>query len=795
MASSARIDELLQKFGENPRRYFAPLANEYRKMGDLDQAIALCRDHLIDQPGHMSGHIVYGQALFEKGERDEAGRVFVTALALDPENLIALRHLGDIARGRADYEAARQWYQRVLDADPRNEEILAEMDAVAREAAENAPEGGELPFMAVEEEAPAAEGAAPPPSDDAEPASPAGVPEPSWLSGPDGGGALGTETHAPPAEPALPAFDMAAMDAATEEFVVDPEDVALVVPATERSAPPAYPRDELAGPAPARASEFRVPPLEPVHPGSTRPGDTDVPAEPLPMLGLETQEFHPPEVSSVSSEPLGFETTEFVPPPRASAAVPPADRAPAPPRADAAPSPAVDPMVGRSPAEHVELAETPAAFVTETMAELYLQQGFADAALDVYRQLLQQQPDDDELRARVARLESDLANQSSATAATHHVAADATLGGVPAFLDAPPMVEAPPRAGRERTIRELFAAVAARRPPTSASPFAAVSAPAALYADSPPPENASHDWEPEAEAPRPELPSDAAQDGSSGGLGAADVAVERRAPAFDGEPAGADDARDWQADPVEPAWAQPDAAPAHDELASGELPSAGEPYADAPHADVLGADAPEADLREAHVLDANALDETAPRADDLPFMDLTEEPPVGLDVAPAAPPTAPAPDEAYEQPPASGFADHPPAQQHDERAWSADEPPAQPASLDALFGGAGGRTDDASAAVLSNVYSEPPKQPPSSAQGTSSLDQFFRETPRSAEAARRASSFSFDEFFSAAPAQPATPAPPDEEPQLGDDPSSSRDDSAARDIEQFNAWLEGLKEK
>ena len=106
MATSARIDDLRKKFDENPRRYFAPLANEYRKAGDLAQAITICRQHLADQPGHMSGHIVYGQALFEHKEYDEAQKVFAAALALDPENLIALRLLGDIARDGGDYTAA-----------------------------------------------------------------------------------------------------------------------------------------------------------------------------------------------------------------------------------------------------------------------------------------------------------------------------------------------------------------------------------------------------------------------------------------------------------------------------------------------------------------------------------------------------------------------------------------------------------------------------------------------------------------------------------------------------------------
>ena len=96
MADPGRLDELKRKFDENPKRYFAPLANEYRKAGDADLAIELCRTYLPQQPGHMSGYIVYGQALHDAGQTEESAAVFKQALSLDPENIIALRHLGDL---------------------------------------------------------------------------------------------------------------------------------------------------------------------------------------------------------------------------------------------------------------------------------------------------------------------------------------------------------------------------------------------------------------------------------------------------------------------------------------------------------------------------------------------------------------------------------------------------------------------------------------------------------------------------------------------------------------------------
>lgn len=131
MSTAARIDDLRKKFQENPRRYFAPLANELRKAGNLSEAIGLCREFLPKQPEHMSGYIVFGQALYESGDLSEARTVFEQALALDPENLKALRYLGDIAKSEGDNAGARRWYERVLEADPRNDDIAAQLATLA----------------------------------------------------------------------------------------------------------------------------------------------------------------------------------------------------------------------------------------------------------------------------------------------------------------------------------------------------------------------------------------------------------------------------------------------------------------------------------------------------------------------------------------------------------------------------------------------------------------------------------------------------------------------------------------
>ncbi len=434
MSDSPRLDELRRKFRDNPRRFFAPLASELRRAGRLEEAVALCRAHLPQLPDHLSGAIVYGQALYDLGELTEARAVFEQALRADPENLVALRVLGDIAKRRGDPAAARRWYERVLEADPRNDDIASQLKDLALSASEPRPfrpptlEAGPAPANAA-----AAAGAAlrerapilPPPDDDdpfafptSDRAAPHGsrlevaaddwyteasavAPEegPPWGTAAEGGDASFEEgLLAPEAWPdttdlvarkltphALPAFPMPADDETIAAF------------GRERHDPPAPQRHDEAVDAELDAHESLAGrPLGEVSSVVTVPfAGTAVAVE---LGAVDEMEAAVDLLFGVPETPAGPLTPS---PPEALRALP--ETAAATP---VGPAPA---LMASSPLDDEDdpppvAAESAAAFRTETMAELLLAQGFVAQALDVYETLAAERPGDAALARRLATL-------------------------------------------------------------------------------------------------------------------------------------------------------------------------------------------------------------------------------------------------------------------------------------------------------------------------------------------------------------------------------------------------------
>lgn len=550
MADNPRIEDLRKRYHENPRRFFAPLANEYRKSGFLDRAVLLCEKHLAEQPENMNGLVVYGQTLFELGRHDDARAPFEMALKVDPENLIALRHLGDIARLGDDLAAAKGWYEKVLEFDRRNDDVLELLEQMKGEPDASPPreprppDAGGLISVAASvsvstgpddgtvDRVPQADPVAPPPKTPAGPGRTVVI-NAQALAARDrkeadaGTVAQPTDTVVPPVVTPLAAteasavprpskraslldihFDFSEMPGelsasdtppapalgaeAAEYGLADAGTDALAIETTDDGAPlgleptmteplaemPAvtagddfqlaeYSADvsPLAGLESAEFEAASVEPLDGLDPSSV----SSMPASVAPLEGLDRVDVTADNVESVSgldgvglpapvpttieadADSLGLplldDPSAIVPAEEPSVSRPKprmtkADLASIPLLADfgleddapAPPSPAESMSEPPSPpsldlpsvisAAPTRPSKATPAFVTETMAALYVQQGHLDDAIGVYRQLIAQAPDNTSLQAKLAELERMQMSAAGSEPASLHGAAE-----------------------------------------------------------------------------------------------------------------------------------------------------------------------------------------------------------------------------------------------------------------------------------------------------------------------------------------------------------------------------------
>lgn len=75
---------------------FGGIAERFRRAGDLDRAIALCRDGLKKFPDQLSARVTLGWSLLDKGQYDEARAELERVLRRAPDNLAAIRGLAEL---------------------------------------------------------------------------------------------------------------------------------------------------------------------------------------------------------------------------------------------------------------------------------------------------------------------------------------------------------------------------------------------------------------------------------------------------------------------------------------------------------------------------------------------------------------------------------------------------------------------------------------------------------------------------------------------------------------------------
>lgn len=476
----SEIEKLERRYAENPQGLtFAPLAEVHRKNGDVQRALDLLKPGLELHPDYIPASIVLGRCHFDLGDLAAAEAAFSHVLVLDGENVIAIKALADISERLLKLDDAERWLNTLLSIDHSNEEAREQLkrvevsrrqaevaSAVEPAAAEPATVEPATTVAAIQEEpiglvpGEAAVTVTPPPYQPEPEALALDQLEPSPLR---------DEAERPPA--GLQLEEAATLDESVEPIAdlvgreVDTPDVAgeFRVETSEEIVLRSSGVSEFQVPDASlelysRTAGEPAPPAEPVAEATTgeAPGPVETPeAEPAPALW--------------SFDSILLEASGMVPPaePEPEAAAPPAE-----PVAGTAPEPRPEPAAWTEPKAEVVPAGEPAVeavtqdlsqpaapqpaapppalvppepepVVTETMAEVLLQQGHSVEALGVYRELVSRSGDP-RLQQRVAELEA-----AQPPAPTVRYTAAATGG---------------------RSVAELMRGILAARPPAQSAP-------------------------------------------------------------------------------------------------------------------------------------------------------------------------------------------------------------------------------------------------------------------------------------------------------------------------------------
>ncbi len=372
-------------------RGFVPLADAYRRAGDLKQAHELLNDGLGRHPDFSPGHVVAARLYGEQGLFAEAEIAARSALELDPENVDAMGTLIVALEERGEVDEARGLHNHlsVLDPEPGDEPASVAEEEVADFAALAPDEPGDA----------VAEADASLSDDDVT----------------DFGSLAPDEPPIEEPEPA--AVDSEAVSGSEDEVVHDfvalsPEDLSTGVeePAAEEEV---LRVDALA----PEDIETEMVDLDPFEPG---------------MLAEEVQDF-----AALAPEASEFDVQDF-------AALAPDEVELMEELAANAPNDTDVDDEGAATAEEEAMADAPAEHAladpinTRTMAELYVTQGLWSRAVEVYQNLVDASPDKDALQMR---LDEVVRLQKEAAAAGPEELQEAPIDPVPSTSEREPADE------------------------------------------------------------------------------------------------------------------------------------------------------------------------------------------------------------------------------------------------------------------------------------------------------------------------------------------------------------------
>ncbi|MBN1754576.1 hypothetical protein JW877_00045 [bacterium] len=119
MDNQATISRLQAFFEQNSdSQVFARLADLLFQNKEYNQALKVLKIGLKNYPTYISGHIVLGKILVHFDKLDKAQSEYLKVLSLDPNNVIALKALSEIAKTQNNLEDAASYLRKIITIAP-----------------------------------------------------------------------------------------------------------------------------------------------------------------------------------------------------------------------------------------------------------------------------------------------------------------------------------------------------------------------------------------------------------------------------------------------------------------------------------------------------------------------------------------------------------------------------------------------------------------------------------------------------------------------------------------------------
>ena len=113
--------------------YWPARAAKYLAEEKYSKAVELCKENIKQCDKLLSVSLIYGQALYYAGQLETASEHFFYVLTREPDNIVALKFLGDINYAEGDTLSAMTHYKKIFEIDPDSKIVFSKLSKSPKE--------------------------------------------------------------------------------------------------------------------------------------------------------------------------------------------------------------------------------------------------------------------------------------------------------------------------------------------------------------------------------------------------------------------------------------------------------------------------------------------------------------------------------------------------------------------------------------------------------------------------------------------------------------------------------------